>query len=82
MSRKSERVLKGVLFTVIAVIVGAGFYFAGPAGGIWFAVIAALLLWSVFVERTRRCPYEDDSLDMIGHPVWKHWQGNIWHKKG
>ena len=83
MSRKSERALKGVLFTLIAAIVGAGFYFAGPAGGTWFAVIAALLLWSVFVERTRSCPYEDDTLDvMVSNPVLKHWEGNIWHKRG
>ncbi|MEW6489584.1 MAG: hypothetical protein AB1578_16920 [Thermodesulfobacteriota bacterium] len=82
MNRKTERALKAALFGVIAGIVGAGFYFVGPVGGVWFAVIAALLLWSVFVEHTRRCPYHDDSLDMVSHPVWKHWEGNIWHRRG
>jgi hypothetical protein len=82
MSRKTERVVKRILFGMIAAIVAAGFYFAGLPGGVGFGGIAVLLLWSVFVERTRRCPYHDDSLDMVNHPAWKHWEGNIWHKRG
>jgi len=82
MSRKAERILKAVLFGVVAAIVAAGLYFVGLAGGIGFGAIAGLLLWSVFVERARQCPYRDDSLDMVTDPAWKHWEGNVWHKRG
>ncbi|MDF1554385.1 MAG: hypothetical protein P1P84_15045 [Deferrisomatales bacterium] len=83
MSRNTERALKAVLFGVIAAIVGATFYFAGPPLGVPIGGISLLLLWAVFVERTRRCPYQDDAVDMmVSHPAWKHWEGNIWHKRG
>ena len=83
MNRKAERILRAILLLAIVGIVGTAFYFAGPPLGVPIGGISLLLLWAVFVERTRRCSREDDVLDMmVSNPAWKHWEGNIWHKKG